>query len=212
MIIKKCWGGHLGDVWAFISYCLITDNLYVSAVAADGINISSKIIEILDLLDHPNASKVTICDDEPLDKMVNDSTPVSVVNQWFAWSARYVPTKCRWDYARPIVTTQLVGARLFADVKSITGFQQDEFDSVISEMGLTSVPVGGQFSLAECVMNMAESKCFIGIDSGMSHVAHSVGVPVVLIESKMDISGYHANKPCKIVTKACEFRDFLASL
>jgi len=37
-------------------------------------------------------------------------------------------------------------------------------------------------------------------DSGMSHIAHSVGVPMIIVQNKLEFSRYHAGKKYSLTT------------
>lgn len=180
-----CWGDHLGDVWAFVNYCLMTGQVNVSTIADNGESIRSKLLEISSLFDsnHKLILHDKIC------------THYDVVDEFACWQMPYIKTKIRWSGVESkTVSTQLTGGRLHADLKNLS----PEFNSkILSEIklgGYDHIELGINYTLEECVSIIAGSRFFIGIDSGMSHVAHSVGVPMVLVKNKLEFSQYHVNK------------------
>ena len=183
----KCWGSHLGDVWAFVNYCIKHNHHELSAIALDGKPIDKKIYEIFDNLD--TSFKFDVC---------YSDKKFETVNQFYAWGIEYTPTVVKWyQNNNRIITHQLDGGRLHNDLKCISEDFKSDILQVIHSRGYIEQSVGGQFSLSECIKHMSESEFFIGIDSGMSHVAHSVGVPVILIESNFDFRPYHICKQYK---------------
>jgi len=190
--VKGCWGSHLGDVWAFINYCLINEISSISSIAADGVSISGKISEIRPLIES----------DFTLD--VTDEITTDFVDQWEAWNTKYLPTKIQHVGTSNKFTHQLVGGRLFNDQKCVSQEWLDTFESCTTDFNVESVPVGGHLTLEQCISEMAASKFFIGIDSGMSHLAHSVGVPVILVQSSFDFSKFHSGNEFTSISEVSE--------
>jgi len=52
--------------------------------------------------------------------------------------------------------------------------------------GFTDIRVGLPKTLEQSINDMCHSDFFVGIDSGMAHVARSVGIPVFLYRGKLD--------------------------
>ncbi len=185
--MMKCWGNHLGDVWAFVNYCIKYNHHELSATDVDGNPIDKKIYEIFENLDTSFEFDVCYSDKK-----------YATVNQFDAWSTVYIPTIVKWHQNNNgIITHQLDGGRLHADLKGISRDFKLDILQVMRSRGYVEQSVGGEFSLSECIKHMSESAFFIGIDSGMSHVAHSVGVPIILIESNFDFRPYHVCKQYK---------------
>jgi hypothetical protein len=53
------------------------------------------------------------------------------------------------------------------------------------------IKLGKEYSLKECLEIAATCDAFIGVSSGMSHVMHSVGIPMFLLSYNFDIRPYH---------------------
>lgn len=175
-----CWGSHLGDVWAFASYCIQNELNPISSIAADGKPIVNKLTEIIPLL----CSKGTTWVDEP---------PTEIIDQWNVWKHEYLPTKKLWnpDSCGGPVVHQLTGGRLHGDLKNLP---DGDAKRIIESVGSETIELGAHFSLRECVEAMAAATVFIGIDSGMSHIAHSVGVPMIIVKNQFDLEPYHESK------------------
>jgi hypothetical protein len=54
--------------------------------------------------------------------------------------------------------------------------------------------LGKTHSLTQITELMRSAKLFVGVCSGMSHLAHSTGIPMVLVEYKMPIITCHRRK------------------
>ncbi len=63
----------------------------------------------------------------------------------------------------------------------------------IHQNGVEVVSLGLPFTLQECIDIAANSDVFMGICSGMSHMCHSVGVPM-LLQSWSSLQLFHPNK------------------
>lgn len=181
-MVYGCWDDHLGDSWAFASYA-IQNGFDITTVTGNGKSISNKLKEILPLLD--TDQNLTIL----------DCPPDIVVDQFEAWASPYVSTKKHWDNTnqRDIVACQFDG-RLFAESKNPEPEIVDQIRDFILQQGLSPISLGGHYTLADCVSILAEAVLFVGVDSGMSHLAHSVGTPCVIYQNKLDVRPYHMNK------------------
>jgi ADP-heptose:LPS heptosyltransferase len=81
------------------------------------------------------------------------------------------------------------------------------------------IPLGLPKSLEENIQIIAESDLFIGIDSGLSHVAHSVGIPNLYLKyfqnkdgygQRRDIHYYHPNKTYQTFNHLSELEHLLS--
>lgn len=82
--------------------------------------------------------------------------------------------------------------------KNFASKEKEEFLlKAVVDAGLEPVRVGGHISLEEGMKTIAASKFFIGVDSGFSHFAHCVGIPVLLVRNGFTverITHLHTNK------------------
>lgn len=187
IMLYGCWGDHLGDAWAYVSYA-ISRGWKLTSVTASGSSIESKIREIIPLLDIS------------VDPILLHSPPDQIINEYDAWASDYIPTSQQWVTTdrRDTVAYQFDG-RLHADGKNPPEETVDSVRELIMSSGLTPVRLGGHYSLKDCVAILAESVLFVGADSGMSHIAHSVGVPCVLYQRELDVRPYHIGKEYTVV-------------
>jgi hypothetical protein len=100
----------------------------------------------------------------------------------------YVPTRVRWRGAGSrLVTYQLVTHTRHRSERLLSDTDVKRFRAWCEARGWHARdlwrpphPTGAEPSLAQSIEWLAESAFFVGIDSGASHVAHSVGVPSYL--------------------------------
>jgi hypothetical protein len=175
--VAPYWNGF-GDLWAITSYCCLLsqregETVYLSKWSTKSMLDREK--EIRDVL-------------ESLDDSYTQN--VLVTTEHFASSPRfsvrdhrepYVSTKVRWGPNNSrIISYQL---------ETLAKHRSDRLCHPRLIKGLSDQLPGYEFvelgkehqsSLSEIIEILAQSELFVGIDSGMSHVAHSVGVPVFL--------------------------------
>jgi len=194
--LVRCCGTHLGDVWASINYailnnCDLSGRTNINAnIDNRNIDVKKKIEEILPLLEGGDSIAV-------YDRLAGP-TSINAI-----WRTPYVNTKIQWkkrNYGR--VCYQFDG-RSSHQLKNLS--KDDE--KLFFDQNYNATRLGGHLSLKECVEVAATSDLFIGVCSGMSHLCHSVGVPVYLIGHKR-LHDYHTNKTY-IYYKS--MREFVAS-
>jgi hypothetical protein len=188
--VAPYWNGF-GDLWALTSYCCLLSQragqpVYLSTWSTKSmLNREKEIKDILRSLDDRYTQHVV------------------VTSERFTLSARfsvrdhhdlYVPTKVRWTRNdRRLISYQLeTSTRHRPDRFCEPGLIEDLSDQLpdyeFIELGKTQ-----QRTLHEIIAILSQSEFFVGIDSGMSHVAHSVGVPVFL-KAYAELPLCHPNK------------------
>jgi hypothetical protein len=188
--VAPYWNGF-GDLWAITSYCCLLSRregqtVYLSKWSTKSmLDREQEIREILRSLD---------------DRYTQN---VMVTTERFTMSSRfsvrdhhdlYVPAKVRWarNDSR-IISYQLETPTKhrpdrFCHPRLIEGLSDQLPDYEFIELGKTH-----QSTVSEIIEILSQSELFVGIDSGMSHVAHSVGVPVFLkYHAELDLC--HPNK------------------
>ena len=138
----------------------------------------------MDVLDLSKYGEIILVDEEPnID-----------VEGYAIWAALPVPTKIQWELNpnHKIVTYQFDGVS--TPEKNPPQEDIDRMLRWIESKGLTPVKVGKDLSIKGCIHLMSKSVLFVGSDSGMSHIAHSVGVPVYLMEYKLGVATCHRGK------------------
>lgn len=162
----------LGDSWTFISW-LFQQNEKTGEVSK--VTRNKMFDEIVDLLD----SKGKI---EFVDRKGAKRTDAY-------WSIKNIPTKITWKPGP--------SKRICYQFNSFVANRppQMEIDGFMEKFkeDCEFVKLDIDLSLAECVKMASESAAFIGVSSGMSHVMHSVGVPIFLMSYDFDVRPYHGS-------------------
>ena len=180
MVYSVC-GGGLGDCWASVNYMLgmseaIRDSVYLSDHYDHNRKrkeVGSKLKEILPLFS--SIGKVIV---------TGEDSGVDCCLSWLdVYPVPYLPTKVRW------VTNKSKTVCYQFDKKShMSGRIPKEDEQLVldtlCEMGFVPVKLGREQTIEEAVALLAACEFFVGLDSGFTHVAHSVGVPVYMIRSE----------------------------
>ncbi len=189
----------LGDHWATVSLCRFRGRQSGEplrlATRSHGRDFSQRLHEIDDLLDDSDCGPRFI-----------DAEPTHHFDGYHIWACPVVPTKTRWrnDPRSRAVVYQFDGESA-AESKNPPDTEREKLLAWLRNVGFETVQLGKHLSLAECVEEAANAALFVGVDSGMSHVAHSVGVPVYLYEHKLPIITCHRQKQFVIVRSADDF-------
>ncbi len=73
--------------------------------------------------------------------------------------------------------------------------------------GFDCIPLGRGKTLSQCVELLAASHFFVGCDSGMSHLAQMVRVPIFLLEYDLPVVTCHRGKPYRLCSGVGDFLD-----
>jgi hypothetical protein len=191
-----------GDQWATVNLCLHRSILRGETVHLHHRTPAMAALheEIVAALDSPGRLELT---PEPFTRSLDG---------YSVWATPYFPTHRRWSIGEThsTVTIQMDG-RSAASAKNPTEEEQVRLAAVLRELApdLEIVPLGAHFSVAECVEQAAKSAFFLGVDSGMSHLCHSVGVPVFLLEYNLPVVTCHRGKSYRLCRGARDFREQL---
>ena len=174
---------HLGDCW--IRMCKYINLSKITKSIVRFIEPNDKHKEILPLLEPAFIENISKRDVPDCDKLSNGR---------YLENCCYAKTRVVWSggIKRNRICYQFDG-RFSGRRKNPP--ENDLFKLVDFINGVDFVRLGGHLSLEKCVNIMANSDCFLGIDSGMSHIAHSVGVPTFIIKYRFNFDGYHKNAP-----------------
>jgi len=173
---------HLGDCWIrlckYINLSMTTNNVIRF------IEPCNKYKEILPLLEQALILNISKKDIPNGAKLSNGGHLPNV----------YVPTRIKWcgGVKRNRICYQFDGR---SSCRRKNPPEKDLFKLVDFIYGVDFVRLGGHLSLEKCVKIMASSDCFLGVDSGMSHIAHSVGVPTFIIKYRFNFDSWHVNAP-----------------
>ncbi len=189
----------LGDLWGCINW-LVNDGISKGhriqlSAFHHGNDIRKRLVEIIAVMDIPDIIEI-----------VNHDGKLEM-DQYNFWTTKYHPTKIRW---KNIYTDkfcyQLDGASNYwrknppsEDIEKLTSWCPDG----------TFTQLGRHLSIEQCVKIASESSMFFGVCSGMSHLAHSVGVPTFILEYGLYIPPFHVNKK---YTRCCGTAKFLKEM
>lgn len=199
------WHFNLGDHWATVNY-LVTRSFTLREEQLlsryqHGVDFKPRFTEILGVLDMPERSSVVITDE----KGTHEPEGFDI------WAGFFWATKEKWDPFKHEnkICYQFDGISS-ADDKNPSPEDEARILSACSKH--TVVRVGKDMTLEQVVHEMATSAVFIGCDSGMSHIAHSVGVPMILVEYKLPIVTTHRHKNYKTARGTNEMLQILSTL
>jgi hypothetical protein len=193
--------GEFGDCWAAASF-------FAARASKQDVFVSrqdSRISTILPLLEFEGAigqtadradTAIMARQDEKAFAVDRGYVPRQIVPWRTVMALPYVPTRSRWKAAkRRQIVYQLVPRE-----DGRTSCQAGEIEFFMKRLeleGITAIPLGLPKSVEQIVEDASESSFFVGIDSGMSHLCHSVGIPSILIRNRLPL-GYlqvtHAGK------------------
>jgi FkbM family methyltransferase len=186
---------EFGDTWAFLSRVveLALESGHAFQVAtrthASAPSQSAMMTEMLAAMDTCDA-RIALVDAPGTGPLPGEGGEFSV---WFH-AQPYRPTRVRWSPSKagPRVCVQLE-SRLVRDgaIAEPKGNWSNEYRllpphwvpairSLLESLGLEVVELDKRLSVDECVEHASRAALFVGIDSGMSHLCHSVGVPVAM--------------------------------
>jgi 2-polyprenyl-3-methyl-5-hydroxy-6-metoxy-1,4-benzoquinol methylase len=161
---------HFGNLWAFASMLVHKSRTSKETVFVSNKMIRAKVVkDILNVLDTTDASI------EWVDEMYSEGQRKYGTRRH---KYDYVNTKVRWKNKRH----NRICYQLHTDTKGRDEKKIDnaEIEEILSKMPFECVKLGHPLSMEEDIKIASESDLFIGIDSGMAHLCHSVGVPVFL--------------------------------
>lgn len=175
---------HLGNLWAscnfFLNESVRTGTKTLISRRCRGTDVSGTVQEILNELE--SSGKTELVDKDATHFITEE------------WRVPYCPTRSRWSPNRfdrvcfqfdgvthpqktnppPEDLAQLLGAWLPA--------------------GIEFIRLGRPLSIADDVRLLSRSDAFLGVDSGMSHIAHSAMVPCFLLQYLEPLEKAHPNK------------------
>lgn len=184
------WRFNLGDHWQTVNYLLtrsfILREEQLLSRYQHGQDHGARFEEILALINGPERSCVTLVD-EP---------GVHEPDGFDVWAAPSWPTHLRWE---PPFGTESI-AYQFDGISSAKDKNPSESDQALiwnvlnTHSGKPTTALGKHLTLKQCVAVLARTPFFIGCDSGMSHLAHAVGCPTIIIEYDLPIITCHRGK------------------
>ena len=184
-VIYNLWNGGLGDHWASISL-LARLSLHTGreiSFSSQGEH-EGRHREILTVL---NLGKA---------RLMRHLGPGNTALDGFnVWATEYFPTFSRWrdDKLRPFVCGHFAGVSA-ADDKNPSAEETHRIAAWCKSHGFELLILSGQTDLKLVVQLMSHCVLFVGCDSGMSHIAHSVGTPSYILQYRLPVVTCHRNK------------------
>ncbi|MDP2354557.1 MAG: FkbM family methyltransferase [Beijerinckiaceae bacterium] len=178
-----------GDQWASINFYLnmsvVTQERIRLASIINNVDLHDLHRDILNELESPGQIELV------------RSEPSIRLNTYNVWQSSYFPTRTRWHAYRrhKYVAVQFDGESA-KELKNASPEEAQMIQTFIERMcpGFTLVRLGKPLSVKKCVEIAANSAFFVGVDSGMSHLCHSVGVPIFLLEYRLPVHTTHGGK------------------
>lgn len=181
------WNAGLGDQWATIS--LLLHRWAVSAQFRPSLLHSPAHLRSMhyaigaELLNGVNGVKLV------------DAPPTHQLAGFDVWACPVWPTNVRWQpYERHAFATYQFDGISAARDKNPTEIDQALILQRLDAWGIPTLPLGKHLTLRECTQYLAASSFFVGCDSGMSHLAHSVGTHCFLLEYNLPVVTCHRGK------------------
>lgn len=176
---------YFGDSLASINYCL-----HLSVVGGSPVKLhcradqQSTFEEILSVINSPG--KVILTAEEP----------TKMLSSMAVWHLPFWPTYRQWDFheKHSSIVVQFDGRS--APNKLATAAEEQEIMNQIKDRfpGKRIVRIGKELGLRASIEVACDSVFFVGICSGMSHLMHSVGCPVFLLEFGLPLAFCHSGK------------------
>ncbi len=191
------WNSGLGDRWASLQLLLrlaVSKNESVAVSDAGRGDLHREIVAELNAPVH-----LLWRTTDP------GNTPLDGFN---VWATDYFPTRSRW-YWRGIhkhVALHFTGNSA-AREKNPPEEDQKKISEHLMALGYTVHYLGIHNTIKEAVEILAGAAFFVGCDSGFSHIAHSVGVPIFLLQYKLPVVTCHRGKSYILCEGAGDFID-----
>ena len=232
-MVRKIYATHwdeLGDCWAVVSALVdlslwTNAEVYLSSFAVlSNRNLRARFEEIMSVMDMSGA-RIRIVE-EPKNADLNGHPAFGVFHN----PNPYARTKIRWNSKKvKAQACHQLESRIYENgrytaikpnwanaYKLIPAGELEQIDRLFAGADLEMIHLGKHFSLEECIRVAAESRFFIGICSGMSHLCHSVGVPTFLYHwqgegdsAHLDIRDFHKAKRFELFRTVDEVRHIL---
>lgn len=187
MTILKVHNLNFGDLWASVNIAgrrgefLGRQDLSSMVCGTDRRKILQEIIDTLDM---------------PVPPVLTNANPDTEMAPWSMWYTEYYKTNPAWDYnsKHSTVVCQLDESVSLSEYKNCPTNDITLIHGVIRNLGFTPIKLGKHLSVKQCVEEASKAAFFVGVDSGMSHLCHSVGLPVFMMEYRYPVWHCHSNK------------------
>lgn len=182
------WNGNLGDHWATCNYLITRSWMRREEILLREEH--PRLREILSQLEGPERSSVRL--------VPSGQGPTSQLCGFAVWATPFWPTKRTWQpaQAKKRIVYHLEGLSSAAE-KNPPEQDRSRIHTWLGQRimdGYEVVALGGHQSLEQMIYLAAGAQMFMGVDSGPSHICHSVGLPMFLVEYDLPIITTHRRK------------------
>jgi hypothetical protein len=214
--IYTTFRGGFGDCWATASFLGIISQgmpIYVNAIDPRIVSILPHLMLDTLVVGTDNIAHTVFINPAHLHDFVSERgyAPSEVIPWKRLFALPYLPTRVRWAGKKTRqIAYQLVPGK--TGPTTCKSFEIDEFLSSIESRQILGVSIGQHLSLHTIIQIAAESAFFVGVDSGMSHLCHSVGIPCVLIRNSLPVGYLQVTHLGKSFTEYSDLPAFLQHL
>ena len=192
--VQSPHGKALGDCWCVINYFINLalekkEIIYLCLWYNKGSSIKrvDKLKSILPLFRYNNMIKLT-----------EDKITEPKIHWTMGYKYPFISTKKTWKQNN----SKKICYQFDAKSKTAARFPSENIGkdilSRLIDMGYEPIQLGKELTLEECISVLSESEIFIGLDSGFSTVAASVGTPIFFVQNNRPIEIWekynHSNK------------------
>jgi hypothetical protein len=186
--IYRNWNYGLGDVWATIQLLarIQRPGPILLSTVQHGQSLRAMQEAVLRAMDQQYFdNEIILVDDEPNTEL----------DGYAVWAAPMIPAKHQWSLGPRDnkITVQFDGAST-PELKNPPPGDIVTINLWAQRHGFAVVIAGKDLGLEKSIWAMRTSVLFVGICSGMSHVAHSVSVPTYILEYDLPVVTCHRHR------------------
>lgn len=178
-------GSGLGDLWAVVNFLLVESERIGEPVKlhhmSGDFDLTDMVMRICALL--ASTGRVELTTNRPTRDVPQNET-------WMS-NRPYSHTKIPWTGGGGRTICYQIDGRSQADLKNMS--MTDLKKIIASFPSHVFVPVGLPLSMERTAELLSEAVLFLGVCSGVSHIAHSARVPTFLVEYRFPISNWHGS-------------------
>ncbi len=192
--IQSPHGKALGDCWCIINYFInlaieMDEVVYLCTYyrKGDAVKRVDKLKKILPLFKHDDMIELT-----------EEEITESKIHWTLGHKYPFISTKITWKPNNSKKICYQFDAKSKTAARFPSEDVKEEILSYARSVGYELVKLGHELTLEECIRALSESEFFLGLDSGFSTVAASVGIPVFFTQNNRSIEIWekynHSNK------------------
>jgi hypothetical protein len=178
-------GPGLGNHWRTINYVLRLSEQDKQPKYYDDSRWGNKAKAIYEVLDSPG--KIIFINKN------KDIPGKRIIKVSERHNLPYCPTKTKWQPGPYHQICYQFDGRSERNLKNPQSTDIQRFQLIFKKFKL--VKLGGRKTLQEEIEIAAKSDLFVGVCSGMSHLCHSVGIPMFLLKYLDKFDRWHAGNP-----------------